>query len=124
MLQTDIGGKVGFSVDFANDTILVSTESLPTPTPQPISTVDVSEPLPELKVEQRDGVQYVSQHDINDMLKAIGLDNFFIAGHAFYNEDDVLNPLLKDIPIHEQAIDLIPLDYYNSTIVPLINSLR
>ena len=63
-------------------------------------------------------------YDINDMLKSIGLENYSIIGYSFYNNDDVLNPILTDIPLYEHGVELIPLDYYNTTIIPLINSLR
>ena len=81
-------------------------------------------PLPELATKQRDGIQYVSAYDIEDMLKDIGLNDYTFAVDYFYNVNDPLNPLLKDIPLYEHDIELIPLDYYNTTIVPLINSLR
>ena len=118
----DVADAVGgFTVGFSDNTITIDTETAPEPTAAPVSS---AEPLPELKTETRDGVQYVSKYDINDMLKTIGLDNYSIIGYAFYKNDDVLNPLLNDIPIYEHGIDLIPPDYYNSTIVSLINSLR
>lgn len=122
----DIGDKMGFSVDFADNTIIInSTTSTPEPEPTPIPTARPGlSPLPELPTETRQGVEYVSKYDINDMLESIGLDDFSIIGNDFYNNADVLNPLITDIPIYEQGIDLIPLDYYNSTIVPIINSLR
>ncbi len=120
----DVSAAVGgFEVGFSDNTITVDTETVSTVTPAPTEKPNLS-PLPELKTETRDGVQYVSKYDINDMLKSIGLDKFSIIGYAFYNNDDVLNPLLNDIPIYEHGIDLIPLDYYNSTIIPLINNLR
>lgn len=121
----DVADAVGgFDVGFSNDTITIDTDTAaePTPTVKP-STTDLS-PLPELKTEQRDGVQYVSKYDINDMLKSIGLENYSIIGYSFYNNDDVLNPILTDIPLYEHGVELIPLDYYNTTIIPLINSLR
>lgn len=58
------------------------------------------------------------------MLKLIGLENYSIIGYSFYNNDDVLNPILTDIPIYEHDIELIPLDYYNTILIPFINSLR
>lgn len=121
----DVADAVGgFNVGFSNDTITIDTTAEPTPTPtvKP-STTDLS-PLPELATKQRDGVQYVSKYDINDMLKSIGLENYSIIGYSFYNNDDVLNPILTDIPLYEHGVELIPLDYYNTTIIPLINSLR
>lgn len=123
----DVADAVGgFNVGFSNDTITIDTDTAAQPTPTPTvkpSTTDLS-PLPELKTEQRDGVQYVSKYDINDMLKSIGLENYSIIGYSFYNNDDVLNPILTDIPLYEHGVELIPLDYYNTTIIPLINSLR
>ena len=123
----DVADAVGgFDVGFSNDTITIDTDTAAEPTPTPTvkpSTTDLS-PLPELKTEQRDGVQYVSKYDINDMLKSIGLENYLIIGYSFYNNDDVLNPILTDIPLYEHGVELIPLDYYNTTIIPLINSLR
>ena len=123
----DVADAVGgFDVGFSNDTITIDTDTAAEPTPTPTvkpSTTDLS-PLPELKTEQRDGVQYVSKYDINDMLKSIGLEIYSIIGYSFYNNDDVLNPILTDIPLYEHGVELIPLDYYNTTIIPLINSLR
>lgn len=121
----DVADAVGgFDVGFSNDTITIDTDTAaePTPTVKP-STTDLS-PLPELTTKQRDGVQYVSKYDINDMLKLIGLENYSIIGYSFYNNDDVLNPILTDIPIYEHDIELIPLDYYNTILIPFINSLR
>lgn len=122
----DVADAVGgFNVGFSDNTITIDTDTAaqPTPTVKPSTASDLS-PLPELKTEQRDGVQYVSSYDIEDMLKGIGLNDYAFAVDYFYNVNDPLNPLLKDIPLYEHGIDLIPLDYYNSTIVPLINSLR
>lgn len=113
----------GFEVGFENNAIIVNTPSQPTPAPTtaPTAKPDLS-PLPELPIERRNGKEYVSAIDVNDMLKNIGLDKYSIIGHDFYNNDNVLNPLMKDIPLYE--VDLIPLDYYTATLVPFINSLR
>jgi hypothetical protein len=121
----DVADAVGgFNVGFSDNTITIDTDTAaqPTPTVKP-STTDLS-PLPELPIEKRDGVQYVSVTDIDDMLQSIGLGNYSIIGHDFYNKDDLLNPLLTDIPSYNNATMLIQLDYYNSTLVPFINSLR
>ena len=121
----DISDAVGgFDVGFSNDTITIDTDTAaePTPTVKP-STTDLS-PLPELTTKQRDGVQYVSKYDINDMLESIGLSDYEFFGHDFCKKDDLLNPILTDIPLYEHDIELIPLDYYVSTIIPTINSLR
>lgn len=120
----DVADAVGgFEVGFEDNAIIVNTPNKPTPEPPPLPTTK-SDLLPELPIEKRDGVQYVSKVDIEDMLKSIGLGQYIFAGHDFYLESNPLNPILTDIPIHPSAILLIPLDYYNSTIVPIINSLR
>ena len=123
----DVADAVGgFNVGFSDNTITIDTDTAAEPTPTPTvkpSTTDLS-PLPELPIEKRDGVQYVSVTDIDDMLQSIGLGNYSIIGHDFYNKDDLLNPLLTDIPSYNNATMLIQLDYYNSTLVPFINSLR
>lgn len=120
----DVADAVGgFNVGFSDNTITIDTDTAAQPTPTPTvkpSTTDLS-PLPELPIEKRNGIEHVSSIDVNDMLKTIGLNDYSILGDSFYNNNDVLNPLLTEIPHY---IDFIPLDYYNSTIVPLINSLR
>ena len=119
----DVSAAVGgFEVGFEDNAIIVNTPSQPTATPAPTPTAkaDLS-PLPELPIEKSEGKEYVSAIEINDMLKNIGLSKYSVLGSAFYNNDDILNPLLNNIPHYT---DLIPLDYYTSTIVPIINSLR
>lgn len=121
----DVADAVGgFSVDFKDNAIVLDTSAAEaTPTPTPTVKPDLS-PLPELPIEKRDGKEYVSAYKIEDILKAIGLNQYKFALHDFVNKNDLLNPLLTDIPLYEHGIDLIPLDYYNSTIVPVINGLR
>lgn len=124
----DVADAVGgFNVGFSDNTITIDTDTAaqptPTPTVKPSTTSNLS-PLPELKTEQRDGVQYVSVFDIEDVLENIGLGQYTFAGHDFVNKNDLLNPILTDIPLYEHDIALVPLDYYNSTIIPAINSLR
>ncbi len=121
----DVADAVGgFEVGFADNTITIST---PTVCPEPTDTpaaITVAAPLPELPIEKRDGKEYVSMYDIEDMLENIGLGQYTFAGRDFYLESDPLNPILTDIPLYEHGIDLIPLDYYTSAIIPVINSLR
>lgn len=123
----DVADAVGgFNVGFSDNTITIDTDTAAQPTPTPTvkpSTTDLS-PLPELPIEKRNGIEHVSSIDVNDMLKSIGLEKYSIIGSDFYSDDDIWNPILSNIPLCEDGIGLIPLDYYNSTIVPLINSLR
>lgn len=121
----DVADAVGgFNVGFSDNTITIDTDTTAQPTPTPTvkpSTTDLS-PLPELPIEKRDGVEYVSSSDIEDILAGIGLGQYKFTLHEFCDENDLLNPLLTDVPI--KYLDLIPVDYYTTTIIPVINSLR
>lgn len=123
----DVADAVGgFDVGFTDNTITIDTRAAAEPTLTPTvkpSTTDLS-PLPELPIEKRNGIEHVSSADLNDMLKSIGLGKYSVIGKDFYSDDDIWNPILSDIPLCKDGIGLIPLDYYNSTMVPLINSLR
>ena len=120
----DIAEAVGgFKVGFEDNAIIVNTPSQPTPAPTPIAKADLS-PLPELPIERRNGIDYVNTADIEKLLKDLGLSQYKFGLHDFVNKDDLLNPILTDIPICENDIMLIPLEYYTSTVVPVINSLR
>ena len=110
-----------------NDTITIDTDTAAQPTPTPTvkpSTTDLS-PLPEVAIEVIDGVQYVRKSNIEEMLQDIGLGNYEFAGSYFYDKTrhDGIS-VLENIPYSENDITLIPYDYYVSTIIPVINSLR
>ena len=123
----DVADAVGvFNVGFSDNTITIDTDTTAEPTPTPTVkpyTTNLSL-LPELPIEKRDGVQYVSMYDINDMLVTIGLGDYEFFGHELCKKDDLLNPILTDIPLYEKDIEHIPYDYYVSTIITTINSLR
>lgn len=119
----DIGDKTGFRVDFANDMILLNTSPLPTPTPQP-TVMPASIPLPEVEVEIVDGVQYVDKDDVEEMLNSIGLGDYRFSATHFYNKNDLAHPLLENMPNAPDTVLYIPYDYYISTVIPIINSLR
>lgn len=125
----DVAAAIGgIDVDFVDGAVTIKTAettptATPTPAPTPVANKNL-EPLPELPIEKREGKEYVSMYDINDMLEDIGLGQYKLAGHEFFKKSDLLNSLLSDIPLYEHDIELIPLDYYTSTITPLIDSLR
>lgn len=123
----DVSDAVGgFSVDFKDDTIVINTvQSTPTPTSVPTAKPNLS-PLPEVEIETWDGAEYVRKSNIIKMLDSIGLTNYDFSSTSFYNEDDRRKGifLLEDMPHHPTNNELIPIDYYNNTVVPVINSLR
>ncbi len=120
----DVADAVGgFEVGFEDNAIIVNTPSQPTATPAPAPTPANISPLPDVATVEKDGVQYVNKDDIEDMLKSIGLGDYEFSLTRFYNRNEDI-PLLKDIPYAEGNENLIPIDYYINTIIPIINNLR
>lgn len=123
----DVADAVGgFSVDFQNDTIVLTTaaEATPTPAPTPLPTASTSEPLPDVPIHNVNGEDYVDKLEVEEMLKNIGLGDYEFSATYFYNKTDMLHPLLEGVPHPADTNLLIPYDYYVSTVVPVINSLR
>lgn len=124
----DVADAVGsFTVGFADNTITIDTPQIepPEPSETPTASVAATEPLPDIKTEVFDGVKYVSDGYIEKMLDDIGLGNYTFSTTQFFDGSDYSKPsLLKDIPRHPKYTSYIPYDYYISTIVPVINSLR
>ena len=115
-----------FEVGFENNAIIVNTPNKPTPAPTPLPTAnpDLS-PLPEVEVEIVDGEKYVRKSNIEKMLDDIGLGQYEFSTSYFYDDSlDDGSTILKDIPHHLNDKTLIPYNYYTSTIIPVINSLR
>lgn len=118
----DVADAVGgFDVGFSDNTITINTETVPEPTAT--APVTSAEPLPEVPTVEKDGALYVNKDDIEDMLKSIGLGDYEFSLTRFYNRNEDV-PMLKNIPYNSQNENLIPIDYYNNIIVPVINSLR
>ena len=118
----DVADAVGgFDVGFSDNTITINTETAPEPTAT--APVTSAEPLPEVPTVEKDGALYVNKDDIEDMLKSIGLGDYEFSLTRFYNRNEDV-PMLKNIPYNSQNENLIPIDYYNNIIVPVINSLR
>lgn len=114
----------GFEVGFDDGTITLTTpdnkpEQTAEPTQAPSSTV--TEPLPDVPIHTIDGVDYVYKPEIEKMLDDIGLNKYEFGVWSFVNTDDY-STILDDIPYYD--ILYIPYDYYQETIVPIINSLK
>lgn len=123
----DVADAVGgFSVDFKDDTIVINTAAKSTPTPTSVPTAKPNlSPLPEVEIETWDGAEYVRKSNIEAMLESIGLGNYKFTSVAFYDStrDDGM-AVIENMPHHPTNNELIPVDYYNNTVVPAINSLR
>lgn len=123
----DIADAVGgFEVGFEDNAIIVNTPSQPTATPVPTPTAkDNLAPLPEVEIEIIDGAEYVRKSNIEKMLDVLGLGQYKFSATYFYNDllDDG-STILSNIPHHPTNNELIPIDYYNSTIIPTIHTLQ
>lgn len=124
----DVADAVGgFNVGFSDNTITIdttATQPTPTPTLTPSNTSDLS-PLPEVAIEVIDGVQYVRKSSIEEMLQDIGLGQYKFTSVVFYDSTrDDGKAILENVPHQADDITLIPYDYYISTVIPVINSLR
>lgn len=121
----DVADAVGgFEVGFEDNAIIVNTPQKPTPTPIATAKPDLS-PLPEVEVETVDGKEYVRKSNIEKMLNDIGLRQYEFSTSYFYDKtryDGV--SILENIPHHPENSELIPVDYYTTTIIPVINSIR
>lgn len=124
-----VGEALGNDIQYDPETgtaVISNEAATPTPTPAPVANKNL-EPLPDVPIHTVDGVKYVQKSDINIMLDDIGLNDYgFFAGTTFKNLTDPFNnpALLENIPLCPTEQLFIPYDYYISTVVPLINSLR
>lgn len=81
--------------------------------------------MPEVAIEVIDGVQYVRKENIEEMLEDIGLGQYKFTSVVFYDSTrDDGKAILENVPHPEDTNSLIPYDYYVSTVIPTINSLR
>lgn len=115
----DIGEEIGFDVDFINDTIIVSP-STPTPTSTPIPTNNAGQPEytdDGLEIVYLDDIAYIA---ISSMEKKYTInDYFFYLGPAgLYDKDK--NILIDKIPTAPGQSALIPVDFYESILLPVI----
>ncbi|MBQ8300551.1 MAG: hypothetical protein IJX57_01100, partial [Clostridia bacterium] len=78
----------------------------------------------EVEIETIDGVQYVRKSAVEKMLESIGLGDYKFSASYFYNQNDLANPILENMPNAPDTTIYIPYDYYISTVIPTINSLR
>lgn len=114
--------KMNVQYDNVTSTAIISNADTPAPTP---TAKDNLSPLPEVEIEIIDGAEYVRKSNIEKMLDALGLGQYKFSATYFYNDllDDG-STILSDIPHHPTNNELIPIDYYNSTIIPTIHTLQ
>ena len=129
----------GFEVGFDDGTItLTSATSAPEQTVAPAyePTASTSEPITVITDENgelhtSDGLivkrfpegDYVFKWDILNMMESQGIKGYDFGGRFFYKKGSDEN-ILTDVPMHQDSNLLIPLNYYISTLKPLIDSLK
>ncbi|MBQ2669393.1 MAG: hypothetical protein IJG06_01285 [Clostridia bacterium] len=116
----DISAAVGgFEVGFADNTIAITTADAPAATPVPTSEKTVT--LPDVEVRTVDGVDYVRDTDVENMLKSVGITKYTF-GTTSLIDTELKKKVIKDIPLHPTDVQLIQANFYYSTIVPYIES--
>lgn len=127
----DVADAVGgFDVGFSDNTITIDTESAPEPTDAPTTAVTV--------IKGNDGKDYTSDgleiHYVNDVayvmkgyiqqkIEKKGFLNYSFGTTSLINTD-TLESVIKDIPLCPTNSQLIPVEFYVSTLSPFIDSLK
>lgn len=128
----DVADAVGgFDVGFSDDTITIDTETAPEPTDAP-TAADVT------VIKGDDGKDYTSDgleiHYVNDVayvmkgyiqqkIEKKGFLNYSFGTTSLINTD-TLESVIKDIPLCPTNSQLIPVEFYVSTLSPFIDSLK
>lgn len=122
----DVSDAVGgFTVGFEDDTIIIDTAATPTPSPEPPAAADTSElnedgtrkyTVDGLLIQYRDNIGYVYTSDIEKLY------NLSLIGHnCIY--DSRMNKIEIPIQTHSEYVSLIPVDFYENTLIPFISTI-
>lgn len=129
----DVADAVGgFEVGFSDNTITINTETVSEPTDAPAAAV-TSTPLNSqglplftsdgLRITYVENVPFVNKAGIENKMEYMRITDYVFATNSLMN-NVTLKTVLTDIPTSETSTSLIPLDYYNSTLLPFLNSLK
>lgn len=130
----DVADAVGgFTVGFSDNTITIDTETAPEPTAAP-TAADVTIVKGDdgkdytsdgLEIHYVDDVAYVMKGSIQRKIETIGITGYSFSTSALVKaESDGYKSILSNIPLCPTNSQLIPMDFYVSTISPLINTLK
>ena len=128
----DVADAVGgFTVGFSDNTITIDTETAPEPTDAPTAAAvtiikgdDGKDYTSDgLEIHYIDDVAYVMKGSITRYMKDIGFSNYSFGTTSLINTD-TLKGVIENIPLCSNNSQLIPVDFYISTIAPFINNLR
>ena len=130
----DVADAVGgFDVGFSDNTITVDTIPVcPEPTDTPTTAVTVIKgndgkdyTSDGLEIHYVDDVAYVMKGSIQRKIEASGITGYSFSTSALVKaESDGYKSILGDIPLCPTNSQLIPVDFYVSTILPLINTFK
>lgn len=131
----DVADAVGgFTVGFSDNTITIDTETAPEPTSVPVSSADITIVRGDdgndytsdgLEIHYVDDVAYVMKGSIQRKIEASGITGYSFSTSALVKaESDGYKSILGDIPLCPTNSQLIPVDFYVSTILPLINTFK
>ena len=128
----DVADAVGgFEVGFSDNTITISTETVPEPT----AAAPMATPIPlnsqglplftsdGLRITYVENVPFVNTAGIENKMDDMGITDYVFTTNSLMSKT-TLKVVLSDIPTSETSTSLIPLDYYNSTLLPFLNSLK
>lgn len=136
----DIGDKVGFDVDFADDTINITTgKQTASPTsvpvePQPAPTLAPgATPIPlnengqpmytvdGLEIVYVDNIAYVSKGDIRGVMNEKNVTDYTFGTDSLINKKTV-KTVINNIPICPTNSQLIEHEFYLTVLLPFIDS--
>lgn len=133
----DVSAAVGgFEVGFENNAIIVNTPNKPTPAPTatPTASADITIVKGEdgkdytsdgLRIWYEDNIPYVQKGSIQEKIEEKNILGYSFSTYDLVkSESDGYKSILSDIPLCPSNSQLIPVEFYISTISPLIDTLK
>lgn len=122
----------GFEVGFEDNAIIVNTPSQPTATPAPTPATlptPTTENTPAqftddgLRITYKNNIPYVNTAGVKNKMEDMGITDYVFTTNSLMSKT-TLKTVLSDIPTSDTSTSLIPLDCYQSVLLPFLNSLK
>ncbi len=135
----DVADAVGgFEVGFKDNTIIINTPNKPTPSPVPTPATHSASDITIVKGEDGDDytsdglriwyvddIPYIQKGSIQEKIKEKGILGYsFSTSSLVKAEDTGYKGIIENIPLCPSNSQLIPFEFYTSTILPLIDTLK
>ncbi len=124
----DVSAAVGgFEVGFSDNTITIATPTVsPEPTEAPTAKIPATNTPAEftddgLRITYKNNIPYVNTAGIESKMKDMGITDYVFTPNSLMSKT-TLKTVLPDIPTSDASTSLIPLDYYQSVLLPFLNS--